>query len=102
MCKNQVFWHVKIPQQCNQIPKVNQVEQYMKVLFVTNTDKKASLGEIRKCRPNPKKLTTTELSKHTACGYSFLEALKISMTSTEMKTLRKLFYRFKRSCNGNI
>ena len=97
MCKNQDFWHVKIPQQCNQILK-----QSMKILFVANTDKKSLLGEIRKCRRNLKKLTTTEVSKHTACGYSFFKVVRISMTNTEMKTLRKLFYRFKRSCNGNI
>lgn len=72
----------------------------MKVLFVTYVDRKYLLGKICECRSNPEKLSTTEVGNYMACCYSLLSAEKIS--NTKMKTLRKLFRRFKRSSNESI
>lgn len=72
----------------------------MKVLFVTYVDRKYLLGKICECRSNPEKLSTTEVGNYMACCYSLFSAEKIS--NTKMKTLRKLFRRFKRSSNESI
>lgn len=72
MCKNHNYCHSKILEEFNNTLKCNQKsgQKSMKIPFITYSDTKSLLEEIKMCESNPEKLLITNTNKHTAQVYS--------------------------------
>ena len=66
VCRDHDYCHIQMPNEENNILKYNPREKSMKIPFIIYGD----FEEISTCSNDPKKSSTTKLSKHTRSGYS--------------------------------
>ena len=89
VCKNHNYCYVEMPKEDNKVLKYNQGEKSMKFSFIIYADCESLFGKISTSHNNPKKSSTTKITKHT-----HLMLQKISLIVIEVKTME-------RSCNKN-
>ena len=70
VCENHDYCYTEIPKENNKILKYNYGGKSMKVSFTIYTDLESLLNKIDTCHNNPKKSSTTKISKHKPSGYS--------------------------------
>ena len=68
--KNHDYCYVEMPKEDNKILKYNYGEKFMKVPFIILANLESLLEKINTCHNNPKKSSTTKISKHTDSGYA--------------------------------
>ena len=81
-----------MPKENNKTLKHNHEEKSMKILFIINVNMECLLERIDICHNNPKKSSTTNITKHLASGYLLftyfsVDATKVSSIIIEVKTV---------------
>ena len=75
-CKNHSYCHTKVPEEQN-----NTFKNPWKRVISVGTD--FLLEKIATCHNNPQEFYTTNISKHTACGYSLLTHCSFDSTKSK-------------------
>ena len=70
VCKDHDYCCIEMPNEENNILKYNFGERSMKISFIIYGDFESILEEISTCNHDPKKSSTTKISKHTPSGFS--------------------------------
>ena len=69
MCKDQDYCHM-VMEKGKSIFEYNQDKKCLKTPFIIYVDTKSLLEKIHACENNSEESSSTEISEHTACGYS--------------------------------
>ena len=77
-----------MPREDNKIPKYNHREKSMKIPFIINVDMECLLEKIDTCHNNPKKSSTTKITKHVAFGYSLFTHCSVDATKNRLDYYR--------------
>ena len=108
VCKNQDYCYAEMFKKDNKILKYNHGKKSMKVPFFIYADMESLLEKMSTCHNNPKKSSTTKISKHTPSGYSSFTHCTFDTTKCKfdyyrdknnMKNFCKDF--LKKLCNRN-
>ena len=89
VCKNQDYCYAEMFKKDNEILKYNHGKKSMKVPFFINVDMEYLLEKMSTCHNNPKKSSTTKISKHTVIHHLHIVHLiqqNISLIPIEIKT----------------
>ena len=70
VCRDHDYCCIEMPNEENYILKYNLGEKSMKIPFIIYGDFESILEEISTCGNDPKKSSTTKISKHTPSGFS--------------------------------
>ena len=84
ICENDNYCNVEIPTKNKNIIKYNQGEKSIKLPFVVYPDLECLLEKMSMYQNNPKELSTTEINKHTASGYSLFTHCSFDKTKNKL------------------
>ena len=73
-----------MPKENNKILKYNHGEKSMRVPFIICADTECLLKKIDTCHYDPKKSSTTKITKHLTSGYSLFTHFSIDPTKTKL------------------
>ena len=88
VCKNHNYCYVEMPKEDNKVLKYNQGEKSMKVPFIIYADCESLFGKISTSHNNPKKSSTTKITKHTPSGYSLFTHCSFDATKNKLDCYR--------------
>ena len=77
-----------MPNEDNKIIKYNQGEKSIKLPFIIYVDLECLLEKMSTCYNNPKKSSTTEISKHVPSGYSLFMHCLFDKTKNKLNYYR--------------
>ena len=77
-----------MPNEEKKIIKYNQGEKSLKSPFIIYADLEGLLEKMNTCYNNPEKSSTTEINKHTPCGYSFFTHCSFDKTKNKLDYYR--------------
>ena len=89
ICEKNKYCHVEMPNEDNKIIKYNQGEKSVKSPFIIYADLECLLEKMSTFYNNPKESSTTEINKHTPCGYSLFTHRGKDCMKKFCKDLRK-------------
>ena len=88
ICENYDYCHVEMPNEDNKIIKCNQGEKSIRSPFIIYADLECLLEKISTCYNNLEKSSTTEINKHTPCGYSLFTHCSFDKTKNKLDYYR--------------
>ena len=77
-----------MPKKDNKILSYNYGETSNKVPLIIYADEESLVEKMNTCHNNPKKLSTTEVNKHTPSGYSFFTHCSFDTTQNKLDYYR--------------
>ena len=70
ICRDHYYCYIEMPDEDNNILKYNPREKSMKIPDIIYADLECMLDKMSTCNNDPKKSSTTKISKHTPSGFS--------------------------------
>ena len=87
-CKDHDYCHIQMPKEENNILKYSLGDKSMKISFSIYGDFESILEEISTCSNDPKKSSTTKISKHTPSGFSLFTYCSFDKTKNKLDYYR--------------
>ena len=88
VCRDHNYCHIQMPNEENNILMYNLGEKSMKIPFIIYGDFESILEETSTCSNDPKKSSTTKISKHTPSGFSLFTYCSFNKTKTKLDYYR--------------